>query len=105
MYNNNTIERLQALERQHYQPQQHNYNNIETIEKNKRILCTMLNDLHDEQYKKIAINCIVDELKNILQMSLVAQDREFFERKLNALQGNTKQNESFVSAESLVKEE
>ena len=92
---------------QYQQPQQLQQPQIsqETIEKFKVQVCTMLQDLYSEDFKRIACNCMADKLIDILTMPLHAQDRIFFQRELSKLQNpnateTTQPN--FKSAEDLV---
>ena len=98
-------------QQQYYQPQQQQYYQhqqqvSEIVEKSKEIVCKMLNDMYAENYKKIALNCIYDELTNILKLPLQAQDRMFFQKEQenlnNASQEPQQQQQQYKTAESLV---
>jgi len=93
---------------QNQNQQNNNTNNHKEVENMKIRVCSMLQDLYSEDYKKIAYNCIIDELSNVLKLSLVAQDRIFFEAEFRKMTGKNvsdkseKQVNEFKSAESLV---
>jgi len=87
---------------------QYNQAYLEQVEQNKIKVCDMLRDLKNEDFKRIACNCMVDELMKILTLPLNAQDRIYFQNELDILRNpqyaTTKEDSNFRSAKDLVEE-